>query len=290
VLDSGASQMVEPAGGDGFDVIVDPLDANRMVGEYADGTQYSSTDGGHSFYSEVSPGCDGQAEVGETPLTGCDPSMRFAAPLVQDQQNPNVWVTGGEYVWVSTDGWNTSCTSSGCSWQNVFDTGANNAVTALSSTGNGKVIYAAWVAGAGNPGPTFGRGIATNFGGTWHQVSTAGLPNRYIGGITVDPLDPAHAYAVFNGYSRRWIPGGGVGHVFETYNGGASWQNISTNLPDIASDALVISHGRLALATDQGMFTAPAYRGAATRWSRLGTGLPNASVGLGEPSRVPRCD
>jgi len=99
-----------------------------------------------------------------------------------------------------------------------------------------------------------------------------------VNGMTVDPSDPAHAYAIFNGYSRRWIPGGGVGHVFETYNGGRSWQDISGNLPDIASDALVLEGSRLALATDLGMYTAPAGRGSRTFWSRLGTGLPNASV------------
>ena len=55
LLASGQPQMVEPAGGDGFDVIVDPANANRMVGEYTDGTMYRSTDGGHSFYSDVSP-------------------------------------------------------------------------------------------------------------------------------------------------------------------------------------------------------------------------------------------
>jgi sugar lactone lactonase YvrE len=96
--------------------------------------------------------------------------------------------------------------------------------------------------------------------------------------VTVDPSNPAHAYATFNGYSRRWIPGGGVGHVFETLNGGQSWTDVSGNLPDIASDALVLAHGNLALATDQGMFTAPEGQGAATTWSRLGTGLPNAAV------------
>jgi sugar lactone lactonase YvrE len=278
LLASGQPQMVEPAGGDGFDVIVDPNNANSMLGEYADGAMYRSTDGGHSFYSDVSPGCDGQATVGLTPLPGCDPSMRFLTPLVPDGQNTNTWITGGEDVWVSHDGWNTSCTSSGCSWQDVYDTGANNAVTALASTRNGRVIYAAWVGGGGNPGPGFGSGIATNYGGAWHEVNTAGLPNRYIAGMAVDPRDPAHAYAVFNGYSRRWIPGGGIGHVFETYNGGRSWQDISGNLPDIASDALLIEGDRLALATDLGMYTATAYRGGHTTWSRLGTGLPNASV------------
>jgi sugar lactone lactonase YvrE len=278
VIASGFSQMVEPAGGDGFDVIVDPRNANNMVGEYTDGTMYSSTDGGHSFADFVSPTCAAQQTTGITPRPDCDPAARFVTPMVQDQQNANVWVIGGEDVWVSTSGWQTSCTDSACSWQNVFDTGAGNAVTALSSANGGQIIYAAWVGGGGNPGAAFSRGIATNYGGTWHQLDVSSLPNRYIAGVTVDPSNPAHAYAVFNGYSRRWIPGGGLGHVFETLDGGQTWTNISGNLPDIASDALVLSHGALALATDQGVFTAAAGQGAGTSWSRLGSGLPNASV------------
>jgi sugar lactone lactonase YvrE len=278
VMASGASQMAEPAGGDGFDVVVDPNNANNMVGEYTDGAMYSSTDGGHSFYDYVSPTCAAQATVGMTLRPDCDPAARFVTPLIQDQQNKNVWATGGRYVWITKAGWNTSCTNTACSWSNVFDTGAGNAVTALSSANGGSIVYAAWVGGGGNPGAAFASGIATNYGGTWHNVSTAGLPNRYIAGVTVDPSNPAHAYAVFNGYSRRWIPGGGVGHVFETTNGGQSWTDVSGNLPDIASDALVLSGGKLALATDAGVFTAAAGQGAGTRWSRLGSGLPNASV------------
>ena len=61
-------------------------------------------------------------------------------------------------------------------------------------------------------------------------------------------------------------------------DGGQTWTDISGNLPDIPGDALVISHGKLALATDAGMFTAAVGGGAGTSWSRLGTGLPNASV------------
>ena len=146
-----------------------------------------------------------------------------------------------------------------------------NAVTALSSAQNGKVIYAAWVGGGGNPGPAFSRGIATNYGGTWHQLDMSSLPNRYIAGVTVDPDHPNHAYAVFNGYSRRWIPGGGIGHVFETYNGGQSWTDISGNLPDIPADALLIQNHRLALATDLNMYTAQVGQGS--RHVVVATGL-----------------
>jgi photosystem II stability/assembly factor-like uncharacterized protein len=277
---TGSTQMVEPAGGDGFDVIVDPANANNFAGEYVDGGMYRTTDGGHTFSNFVSPTCEAEFLFGLPARPGCDPSARFVTPLIQDQQNPNVWVIGGKYVWVSTAGWSTKCTpnNSTCTWQKAFNTGSGNAVTALSSANGGQIIYAAWTHGGGNPGPAFGRGIATNYGGTWHQVNVSTLPNRFIAGVTVDSANPAHAYAIFNGYSRRFVPGGGVGHVFETTDGGATWTDVSGNLPDIASDALVISSGHLALATDAGTFTAAEGQGATTSWSRLGTGLPNVVV------------
>jgi sugar lactone lactonase YvrE len=281
VLATSFPQMVEPAGGDGFDVIVNPTNANDAVGEYTDGAAYSTTDGGHSFSDFVSPTCAAQSITGLPggPLANCDPGARFVTPLVQDQTNANVWVTGGEDVWVTSSGWNTSCTTvTTCSWTDVYDTGPGNGITALSSADSGTIVYAAWVGGGGNPGPAFSSGIATNYGGIWHQVSMTGLPDRYIAGVTVDPSNPAHAYAIFNGYSRRWIPGGGVGHVFETMDGGATWTDISGNLPDVGSDALVLMNHRLALGTDIGMFTAKAGQGSATTWSRLGSGMPDVSV------------
>ena len=44
--------------------------------------------------------------------------------------------------------------------------------------------YAAWVAGGANPGPSSGPVIATNYGGTWHEVNMAGRPDRHIAGVT----------------------------------------------------------------------------------------------------------
>jgi len=272
-----SSQSVEPAGGDGFDVIMNPVNANAWVGEYTDGTMYATTDGGHTYSYYISPTCVGQETLGLKARNNCDPNARFVTPLVPDQQNVNVWVIGGEFVWVTDKGWNTTCSTS-CDWKPVYDLGAGNAVTALSSANSGKVIYAAWTGGGGNPGAAFARGIASNYGGKWHQVSMTGLPQRFIAGVTVDPANPGHAYAVFNGYSRRFVPGGGVGHVFETWNGGQSWTDISGNLPDIASDTLVLAHGKLALGTDDGVFTAGEGQGSQTAWSRLGAGLPNVVV------------
>jgi hypothetical protein len=59
-----------------------------------------------------------------------------------------------------------------------------------------------------------------------------GLPNRYVNSLVLDPTNPAHLYAVFGGFSRRWVPNASVGHMFESKDGGATWTDISGNLQD----------------------------------------------------------
>ena len=262
-----------PASGDGFYVVVDPANAQRAAMEYTNGTTYLTTDGGHSFTS-MSPTCVGQDTVYGASRDDCDPNARFATPFAADTTNANHWVLGGRYVWETAKGYDTRCTLTACDWQQVFDLGAANATTAVASAA--EVTYAAWVAGSGNPSATFNRGIATNYGGTWHQLNVSALPNRYIAGVTVDQANGAHAYAVMNGYSRRWIDGAGNGIVFETTDGGATWRDLSGNLPDAPGDALVVTGGRLILGTDVGVFAASL--SAPTSWSRLGRDLPNAPV------------
>ena len=72
--------------------------------------------------------------------------------------------------------------------------------------------------------------------------------------LVVDPKDDAHVYALYSGYSRRWIKKGGTGQVFESYNGGHKWANITGNLPDAPADDLVVVSGKLVVATDVGVF------------------------------------
>src|SRR5204863_2554585 len=82
----------------------------------------------------------------------------------------------------------------------VCNTGAGHSITAV---GVNQASYVAWCGPCNTAG--FARGIATNYGGTWHALSLpAAFPNRFIQAITVDPADKAHAYVVFNGFSRRW--------------------------------------------------------------------------------------
>lgn len=245
---------------------------------------WRSTNGGYSpngsiaSYTEITPAC-GAFTYHPSP---CDPTPRFIAPFRADPLDVNHWVTGGGYVWDNGGkGWDTSCSSSACDWKIVDDLGgAGKSTTALAVLG--QTIYAGWCGGACNPsqssttGAGFSSGIRTDQGGTWHSASTTGLPNRYINNIIVDPADSAHVYAVFGGFSRRWIPNAGVGHVFESTDGGASWTDISGNLPDAPADDLVISDGTLVLATDVGVFSTPA--AAPGAWSQYGAGIPHAAV------------
>ncbi|HVD48350.1 MAG TPA: glycosyl hydrolase, partial [Candidatus Limnocylindria bacterium] len=67
----------------------------------------------------------------------------------------------------------------------------------------------------------------------------------------------------------------GVGHVYETTTGGATWADVSVGLPDVPMDDVVYEKGKIVVATDFGVFTS-ADNG--TTWYRYGTGLPNVVV------------
>src|SRR3954453_6965249 len=195
--------------GDGGDTIVDPKNGNRAVEEYVDLDMYLTTDGAVTTLKEISPSC---LEAPDPPALG-DPNPRFIAPIDMDVNNSDHWVAGGQYVWDDTKSWATVCSGKeGCDWKAVYNTGDGHQVTALAA--NGKTTYAAWCGGC-NP-PTFNRGLAPNFGGTWHELSLPNIPNRYITSIAVDPANAAHVYISVGSYSRRWIPDAGYGHLFES--------------------------------------------------------------------------
>jgi len=236
-------------------------------------TNGGRSDGTVPSYREISPSC---FAFTYTP-SPCDPNARFIAPFEPDAANPAHWVAGGEFVWDNQGkGWDTTCGATSCDWKIAYDTGAGHSITAI---GVNSSTYVAWCGPCNSAG--FARGIATNYGGTWHALSLpASFPNRFIQAVTVDPANSAHVYVVFNGFSRRWTNtfSAGEGHVFETTNGGATWTDISGNLPDVPGDDIVLTaSGKLVEASDIGVFIASAGQGSATSWSRLGT-LPNVSV------------
>ena len=62
----------------------------------------------------------------------------------------------------------------------------------------------------------------------WTRLGEGVLPNTWVTSITVDPTDADHVYASFSSYKE----GDRAANVWETTDGGTTWRNISSDLPN----------------------------------------------------------
>jgi hypothetical protein len=113
----------------------------------------------------------------------------------------------------------------------------------------------------------------TDLGATWTEFVGKGLPVRWVNAIVVDPTDANHVYVAFSGYRE----GDDSANVWETTDGGESWQKISGNLPNAPVEMITYDQpsGQLYAATDFGVFY---LKNGKKNWARLGTGLPNTPL------------
>ncbi|MEU0853850.1 glycosyl hydrolase [Streptomyces griseofuscus] len=261
-------------GGDGGDTLTDPANGCDIAQEYVylavQVTQNCAVNDG-SWVNDPSR----ITSYSVAPPDNATEEARFIAPLAADLKDSDTWVAGGRHIWVQHHGY---AIRSGSEWTSAHDLGAGRTATAVAASG-GKV-YAAWCGPCNNQG--FARGISVgNADGTgWHDIDLpvdGTVPNRYLSGFAIDPHDADHVYLTVNGFSRQWTegPGVGVGHVFESTDGGTTWKDISGNLPDVPADAaLVTANGGLAVGTDLGVvYRAP----GTTTWKRVGD-LPAVAV------------
>jgi hypothetical protein len=272
-------EMSEPFGGDGGMQMANPKNGCQTVGEYVDLIMSVTNNCGYTANNDGTP-------KAITNIAPNDPLPRFIAPFGADSVDSGYWVAGGEYVWANTKTWNST---SGADWQQLADSGAGHSITAIKSQNH--VIWAAWC-GSCNPGSTFGRGILTNYGGSWHQISLpSDFPNRYIAGITIEPSDSSGktVYATLSGFSRHWNegPGAGYGHVWRTTDGGATWTDVSgdpaasDSFPDVpTTDLMIAPDGTLVAATDLGLFVDNVAANGLGHWARLGLSDPTGAGNL----------
>jgi photosystem II stability/assembly factor-like uncharacterized protein len=108
---------------------------------------------------------------------------------------------------------------------------------------------------------------------TWTQLGAGVLPQHWVTSIVVDPTDANHVYASFSNYKEGDL----AANVWETIDGGATWHNISGNIPDAPVWMLTYDQPRnqLYAMTDFGVFY---LKNGKQNWARLGTALPNAPV------------
>jgi uncharacterized protein (TIGR03437 family) len=111
---------------------------------------------------------------------------------------------------------------------------------------------------------------------TFTNVTRAPLPNRFVADIALDANNAQRAAVAFSGFgvNTPTTPG----HIFLTNDQGATWTDISGNLPDVPVAALALDplRGNVIFAgTDIGVFQTS---DSGATWLRLSNGLPNIAV------------
>lgn len=248
---------VEIIGGDGGATEVDYNDPNFVYGEYTNFCFYKSTDGGANFTKSMNG-----IPVGPGIFDGTTDRTLFITPFIMDPNNPNILIGGTFRVWKTTDqaaSWNP--VSGDLTGDGTGTEGASISALAIAK-GNSDVIYVA---------TTSGKVQVTTDGGTNWTLRESGLPQAYATRIAIEPNDPATAYVSFSGFSDG-------NKVFKTTNYGATWTNISGNLPNIPVNSLLVVPTRndaIFAGTDLGVFTTT---DGGTTWFRDGLSLPNVAV------------
>lgn len=241
-------------GGDGFRVLVDPIDNNFIYAEAQRGAFGRSIDGGLSF------------SFGTNGIPNADRN-NWHTPVAMDFNNPSTLYYGTQKIYQSTDraiSWVpiSPDLSKGNQTENItFGTVTTIDVSLI----NGDIIYA---------GTDDGNVWNTLDGGTnWNKLSE-NLPNRWVTDVAADPINSATAYAVFSGYRF----GEDIGHIYETIDNGNTWMNISGNLPDIPLNAIIVNPANLDhlfVASDIGVFET---LDGGISWQLNNNDLPNVPV------------
>lgn len=110
--------------------------------------------------------------------------------------------------------------------------------------------------------------------GNWINI-TAGLPDRYVTSVVASPTVAARIFVTHSGF-RDNDP---IPHVHRSNDNGATWVNISGNLPNVPVNDMLVLPGHadsvLFVGTDVGVYFT---RNSGAYWQRLGTALPFVPV------------
>jgi uncharacterized protein (TIGR03437 family) len=204
---------------------------------------------------------------------------QFIPPLAMDPSNPQTLYFGTYRVWQSQDSAGLWLPASG-----DLTGGKRGTLKAIAvAPSDSNTVYI----GTSNSKIQVTIDARDGTAAVWTDRS-AGLPPRTVTHIAVDPIDSATAYVTFSGFPAATDT---LGHVFKTGDGGASWTDISGNLPVIPVNAIVVDPDlpqTFYIGTDAGVMVTT---DGGTTWASLGTGLPRvvvSSLVLQRNSRVLR--
>jgi uncharacterized protein (TIGR03437 family) len=262
---SGNMAWDQVGGGDGGVTAIDTAIPGIWYGTFEGGEIYKFT-----TQDTISTGLAPFALTYPIVWNGINQADRFSfyGAYVMNPSNPLWLYFGTNRLWETADGEGTWDLLSGDHTNGT--TGTISAIgispssprTVATGSSDGKVYVNA------NAGPGGYNG--------WVDVST-GLPGRAVNQVAFDPLDSNAFYVTLSGFSG-FLTNDKAGHVFKTSDSGQTWSDISSNLPNIPVNDIVLDPdlpGTIYIATDIGVFQST---DDGTTWSTLSTGLPRVVV------------
>ncbi|OFY05800.1 MAG: hypothetical protein A2W93_14850 [Bacteroidetes bacterium GWF2_43_63] len=244
-----ASAWTHVRGGDGMEVMCTPGTDARLFGSYANGDFYYSTNGGGSW-SDITPSASAGGE--------------WVTPIIMDPNSTTKIYTGYTTVY-----YNGNATPTTANWTTKGTVGGTGNIfrMALAPSASTTTMYVIKSSGV------YKTTTLTNATPTWTDV-TGNLPvtAAMLSYIAVDQTDANRVYVTFSGY----VDGT---KVYMSTTGGTTWTNISSNLPNLPMNCVVIDKNSATHAMYVGGDVGVYYKDdTSPTWILYSDGLPNVVV------------
>lgn len=258
-------------GGDGGPIVVDPTNGAHAYGAY-NAQLVITNDGGSSWSTASATGLPHSGCCGLVSLLAIDPN-----------NGANVYATNGLGLYLSTD------SASNFTLMKAFTLGpsvfTNHTIDRLATVSSDSNTLWACL-GDGTVWST--TNALSGASSTWTSHTVNGAPTNGSGvpypcsGIAIDPTNTQMVVVTYQGFNGR-AQANRTKHVFETTDGGQTWNDISgtdggdptQNLPDVPVSDVVIDPGTtphgIIIATDAAVLRSG--NNGAT-WQVLGAGFP----------------
>jgi hypothetical protein len=227
----GASSEIQ--GGDGGYVAVDPLNTNTLFAEFTGLSITRSQDGGATF-TDATSGINN------------DPGFAFIAPFHMNAGNPRHLMTGGWYIWRTTN--------QADSWQRASAItpghGSVSAIGVSPANSNRAVV-----------GMSDGYLLFSHAANSANQTTRWAFSRPRAGFVSSVHWDPANVDIVYATYAT-FNTAAGQFHVYRSTDGGRTWTGLdgtgTTAIPDLPVHTFIVdptNRQRLYVGTDAGVFT-----------------------------------
>ncbi|MBI4405684.1 MAG: glycosyl hydrolase [Deltaproteobacteria bacterium] len=238
-------------GGDGFNVLVDPVEPSVMYAEMQYGDLFKSVNEG-AYFEDITPSHE---------------RANWNTPILLEPNDHQILYYGGNKLLRSTN--------AGNSWKEISPDLSNGPVADKKNFGtittlaipkaDSKVIYAG--TDDGNVWCT------TDSGANWKKLN-ASLPKRWVTRLIVAPEQPGRVFVTLSGFKIAE----NESHVFMSEDFGANWKSIDGNLPQVPVNVIRLDANRagtLFVGTDVGVYVT---HDSGEKWAPLGRGLPMVPV------------